>query len=104
MEIPYRVLDPDTRLPPLHRQLFKVVAGYDDRSAIHKLAERSDAVYMSLRNVDADAHDEVADNGDPRDEDLLRVTQEPYCHLLSTRDPDSPMESSGISPGPCRCP
>lgn len=70
------VLDPVPGCPAAQAADFQVVAGYDDRSAIRKLAERSDVLTYEFENVDADALDEVADiTAIPQGTDLLRVTQ-----------------------------
>ena len=56
---------------------FQVVGEYDDKTAIHDLAEKSDVITYEFENVDADAIDEVRHLvAAPQGTDLLRVTQD----------------------------
>ena len=70
------VLDPTPDCPTAQVADFQVTAEYDDRSAIHELAEKSDVLTYEFENVDADAIDEVRGiAAAPQGTDLLRVTQ-----------------------------
>lgn len=74
------VLDPTPDCPTAQVGDFQIVADYDDKDAIRKLAENSDVLTYEFENVDADALDEVRGVGDgkcavPQGTDLLRVTQ-----------------------------
>ncbi|MBM6699185.1 5-(carboxyamino)imidazole ribonucleotide synthase [Bifidobacterium pullorum subsp. saeculare] len=70
------VLDPTPDCPTAQVADFQVTAEYDDRSAIHELAERSDVLTYEFENVDADAIDAVRGiAAAPQGTDLLRVTQ-----------------------------
>lgn len=74
------VLDPTPDCPTAQVGDFQIVADYDDKDAIRKLAENSDVLTYEFENVDADALDEVrgVDDGKcavPQGTDLLRVTQ-----------------------------
>ncbi|MFT9232966.1 MAG: 5-(carboxyamino)imidazole ribonucleotide synthase [Bifidobacterium sp.] len=71
------VLDPTPDCPTAQVGDFQITADYDDRHAIHELAERSDVLTYEFENVDADALDEVrGKTAVPQGKDLLRVTQD----------------------------
>ena len=71
------VLDPTTNCPTAQVADFQITAEYDDRTAIHDLAVKSDVLTYEFENVDADAIDEVRGLAAvPQGTDLLRVTQD----------------------------
>lgn len=68
------VLDPTTNCPTAQVADFQITAEYDDRTAIHDLAVKSDVLTYEFENVDADAIDEVRGLAAvPQGTDLLRV-------------------------------
>ena len=71
------VLDPTPDCPTAQVADFQIVAEYDDKTAIHDLAVKSDVLTYEFENVDADAIDEVRGLAAvPQGTDLLRVTQD----------------------------
>ena len=71
------VLDPTPDCPTAQVADFQIVAEYDDKTAIHDLAVKSDVLTYEFENVDADAIDEVRVLAAvPQGTDLLRVTQD----------------------------
>lgn len=71
------VLDPTPDCPTAQVADFQIVAEYDDKTAIHDLAVKSDVLTYEFENVDADATDEVRGLAAvPQGTDLLRVTQD----------------------------
>ncbi|MBW3094791.1 5-(carboxyamino)imidazole ribonucleotide synthase [Bifidobacterium sp. 64T4] len=71
------VLDPTPNCPTAQVADFQITAEYDDRTAIHDLAVKSDVLTYEFENVDADAIDEVRGLAAvPQGTDLLRVTQD----------------------------
>lgn len=71
------VLDPTPDCPTAQVGDFQITADYDDKQAIHELAERCDVLTYEFENVDADALDEVrGTTAVPQGTDLLRVTQD----------------------------
>ena len=71
------VLDPTPDCPTAQVTDFQIVAEYDDKTAIHDLAVKSDVLTYEFENVDADAIDEVRGLAAvPQGTDLLRVTQD----------------------------
>ena len=66
-----------TNCPTAQVADFQITAEYDDRTAIHDLAVKSDVLTYEFENVDADAIDEVRGLAAvPQGTDLLRVTQD----------------------------
>ena len=53
------VLDPTPDCPTAQVADFQVVGEYDDKTAIHDLAEKSDVLTYEFENVDAESIDEV---------------------------------------------
>ena len=71
------VLDPTPDCPTAQVADFQVVGEYDDKTAIHDLAEKSDVLTYEFENVDAESIDEVRHLvAAPQGTDLLRVTQD----------------------------
>ena len=71
------VLDPTPDCPTAQVADFQITAEYDDKTAIHDLAVKSDVLTYEFENVDADAIDEVRGiTAAPQGTDLLRVTQD----------------------------
>lgn len=71
------VLDSTPDCPTAQVADFQIVAEYDDKTAIHDLAVKSDVLTYEFENVDADAIDEVRGLAAvPQGTDLLRVTQD----------------------------
>lgn len=71
------VLDPMPDCPTAQVADFQVVGEYDDKTAIHDLAEKSDVLTYEFENVDAESIDEVRHLvAAPQGTDLLRVTQD----------------------------
>lgn len=71
------VLDPTPDCPTAQVADFQITAAYDDETAIHELAQRSDVLTYEFENVNADAIDEVRGLAAvPQGTDLLRVTQD----------------------------
>lgn len=71
------VLDPVPDCPAAQVADFQIVAGYEDKSAIGELADRSDVLTYEFENVDANALDGVRGRvAIPQGTDLLQVTQD----------------------------